>query len=105
LSHRSRRPVVALALLGISSPADDRTAGVAPARKRLLVITESRGFVHDVVRRKGGELCLVEKALIEMALGHPPEVWKDERFLKHLLGGLRYVLGLESGDATPSAKE
>jgi len=29
------------------------------------------------------------------ALGHRPEVWKDERFQKHLLGGLRYVLGME----------
>lgn len=35
------------------------------------------------------------------ALGHRPEVWKDERFVKHMHGGLRYVLGLESGDATP----
>jgi type 1 glutamine amidotransferase len=39
------------------------------------------------------------------ALGHRPEVWKDERFRKHMLGGLRYVLGLESADATPSAAE
>jgi type 1 glutamine amidotransferase len=35
------------------------------------------------------------------ALGHRAEVWKDERFQKHVLGGLRYVLGLEKGDATP----
>ena len=26
------------------------------------------------------------------ALGHRAEVWKDERFRKHLLGGLRWVL-------------
>jgi len=36
------------------------------------------------------------------ALGHRPEVWKDERFQKHMIGGLRYVLGLEEADATPS---
>lgn len=36
------------------------------------------------------------------ALGHRDEVWKDERFQKHLLGGLRYVLKLEDADATPS---
>src|SRR5262249_7371147 len=36
------------------------------------------------------------------SLGHRPEVWKDERFQKHVLGGLRYVMGLESADATPS---
>ncbi len=35
------------------------------------------------------------------ALGHRGEVWKDERFQKHVLGGLRFVLGLEKGDATP----
>jgi uncharacterized protein len=35
------------------------------------------------------------------ALGHRPEVWKDARFQKHMLGGLRYVMGLEEGDATP----
>lgn len=27
------------------------------------------------------------------ALGHRPEVWKDERFKKHLLGGLLWVMG------------
>jgi type 1 glutamine amidotransferase len=35
------------------------------------------------------------------ALGHRDEVWKDKRFLDHLHGGLRYVLGLEKADATP----
>jgi uncharacterized protein len=29
------------------------------------------------------------------ALGHRAEVWKDERFQKHLLGGLRWVLGAD----------
>jgi type 1 glutamine amidotransferase len=33
------------------------------------------------------------------ALGHRAEVWKDERFQKHMLGGLRYVLGLEQAGA------
>jgi type 1 glutamine amidotransferase len=35
------------------------------------------------------------------ALGHRAEVWKDERFQKHLVGGLRWVLGLEQADAKP----
>jgi type 1 glutamine amidotransferase len=40
------------------------------------------------------------------ALGHRDELWaKDERFRQHVLGGLRYVLGLEGADATPSAAE
>ena len=39
------------------------------------------------------------------ALGHRDELWqKDERFKAHVLGGLRYVLGLENGGAAPSAK-
>jgi type 1 glutamine amidotransferase len=57
---------VSLGLAGLSAAAPDKSVGVAPARKRLLVITESRGFVHDVVRRKDGELCLVEKTLIAL---------------------------------------
>jgi len=36
------------------------------------------------------------------ALGHRPEVWKDERFRKMLVGGLRYITRLENADATPT---
>lgn len=36
------------------------------------------------------------------SLGHRKEVWKDERFQAHLLGGLKWTLGLAPGDATPS---
>ena len=28
------------------------------------------------------------------ALGHRPEVWQDERFQQHLLGGMRWAMGL-----------
>ena len=38
------------------------------------------------------------------SLGHRKEVWKDPRFQEHLLGGLRWAIKLEEGDATPSAK-
>jgi type 1 glutamine amidotransferase len=38
------------------------------------------------------------------ALGHREEVWKDERFQKHLLGGLRFLLGLEDGSTEPSKR-
>ncbi len=38
------------------------------------------------------------------SLGHRKEVWKDERFQKHLLGGLKWATGVAAGDATPSAK-
>jgi type 1 glutamine amidotransferase len=39
------------------------------------------------------------------SLGHRKEVWKDERFQKHLLGGLRWATGEAKGDATPSGKK
>jgi type 1 glutamine amidotransferase len=38
------------------------------------------------------------------SFGHRKEVWKDQRYQEHLIGGLRWAVGLEKGDATPSAK-
>jgi len=38
------------------------------------------------------------------ALGHPDEVWADAHFQKHLLGGIKWALGLEKGDGKPQAK-
>ena len=38
------------------------------------------------------------------ALGHRKEVWKDERFQKHLFGGLDWATGIKAGDTTPSKK-
>ena len=38
------------------------------------------------------------------SLGHRKDVWKDPRYQEHLVGGLRWAMKLESGDATPSAK-
>jgi type 1 glutamine amidotransferase len=37
------------------------------------------------------------------SLGHRKEVWKDPRYQEHLVGGLRWAMKLENGDATPSA--
>jgi type 1 glutamine amidotransferase len=37
------------------------------AKKRLLLITESRGFVHSVVNRGKKSMCLVEKTFVELA--------------------------------------
>src|SRR5262249_38384328 len=37
------------------------------------------------------------------ALGHHKEVWRARRFQEHLLGGMKWALGLLPGDATPSA--
>jgi uncharacterized protein len=36
-------------------------------KKRLLLITESRGFVHGVVNRGKKDMCLVEKIFVELA--------------------------------------
>ena len=32
------------------------------------------------------------------AFGHREEVWKDERFLAHMLGGLKYAMGVSGSD-------
>jgi type 1 glutamine amidotransferase len=39
------------------------------------------------------------------SLGHFKEVWTDQRFQQHLFGGLRWAVGLDPGDATPSGKK
>jgi type 1 glutamine amidotransferase len=62
----------AVLILGSAVSADE--AG-KEAKKRLLVITESKGFMHDCVKRPGpNELCLVEKTLTEMGQKHNFEV-------------------------------
>ena len=38
------------------------------------------------------------------SFGHDNKVWKDEKFQKHLFGGLKWATGELPGDATPSAK-
>jgi type 1 glutamine amidotransferase len=38
------------------------------------------------------------------SLGPRREVWKDPRFQQHLMGGLKWAVGLAPGDATPSGK-
>lgn len=38
------------------------------------------------------------------SFGHDNKVWKDERFQKHLFGGLKWATGELPGDSTPSAK-
>ena len=38
------------------------------------------------------------------SLGHEKAVWRDPRYQQHLVGGLRWAMKLEDGDATPSAK-
>ena len=35
-------------------------------------------------------------------LGHNESTWIDQRFLDHVTGGMKWVLGQEAGDATPN---
>ncbi len=54
-----------LSLSQSPAPGDDK-----PGKKRLLVITESKGYRHSCVTRKNGALCLVEKTFIELGKKH-----------------------------------
>jgi uncharacterized protein len=38
------------------------------------------------------------------SLGHRENVWESEPYQKHILGGIKWALGLEPGDATPQSK-
>jgi type 1 glutamine amidotransferase len=56
-----------MVLLGLASLALGADPAPAGGKKKLLVITESRGFVHGCVRRPAADqLCLVEKAITEI---------------------------------------
>ncbi len=37
-------------------------------------------------------------------LGHREDVWENDLFQKHILGGILWALGLQPGDATPQAQ-
>src|SRR5437868_3886946 len=66
---------VGLFVLALSSQAQEvnpkpRFTGVKPApqkKMRLLLVTDSKGFVHSVVNRNKQPLCLVEKTFLELA--------------------------------------
>ena len=38
------------------------------------------------------------------SLGHREDVWENEAYQKHILGGLKWALGLEPGEDTPQMK-
>jgi uncharacterized protein len=43
-----------------------------------------------------------EGRVMHMSLGHNEHVWENETYRASLLGGIKWVLGLEEGDATPN---
>ncbi len=38
------------------------------------------------------------------SLGHREDVWENQRYQAHVLGGIKWALGLEAGDASPGNK-
>lgn len=38
-------------------------------------------------------------------LGHRQDVWENDRYKKHILGGIKWALGLEPGDSKPQRVE
>ncbi len=41
--------------------------------------------------------------LFYTTLGHREDVWENDLFQKHILGGIKWALGLEAGESTPLA--
>lgn len=40
--------------------------------------------------------------VMHMSLGHREDVWTNEKYMASMLGGVKWILGLEEGDATPN---
>jgi hypothetical protein len=40
--------------------------------------------------------------VLHMSLGHREDVWTNEKYTQSLLGGVKWLMGLEPGDATPN---
>src|SRR5688572_4602903 len=64
-------PFFALALSVVSLAVNYPSLAQAdepPKAARLLFVTQSKGFVHDVVKRKDGKLALAEQAMTEVGV-------------------------------------
>jgi putative membrane-bound dehydrogenase-like protein len=57
----------ALAAVARSAPAAPAAGAGAGAKKRLLLVTQSKGYEHDVVKRKGGKPSVVERTFNQLA--------------------------------------
>jgi type 1 glutamine amidotransferase len=40
--------------------------------------------------------------VLHMSLGHREEVWTNPKYLESMLGGIKWIMGQEPGDATPN---
>ncbi|HXG65249.1 MAG TPA: ThuA domain-containing protein [Blastocatellia bacterium] len=67
----------------------------------LTLDTSSVDLTKKGVKRTDGDFALAwyrpygQGRVFYTALGHRPEVWQDERFQQHLLGGLLWAMGVE----------
>ncbi|MGD9721294.1 MAG: ThuA domain-containing protein [Pirellulales bacterium] len=43
-----------------------------------------------------------EGKVLHMSLGHREDVWTNPKYMESLLGGIKWILGQEAGDATPN---
>jgi hypothetical protein len=39
---------------------------------------------------------------MHMSLGHNEAVWENPTYMQSMLGGVKWILGIEPGDATPN---
>ena len=67
------KKMLAALLLGliVMAPSIQAQQPGGTPKKKLLLITESKGFVHSVVNRGKNPLCLVEKTFLELAEKNP----------------------------------
>jgi type 1 glutamine amidotransferase len=75
-------------ILSVDNKSVDVTKGARKDRDYAI------SWCHDVGRGR----------VFYTSLGHRKEIWKDPRYQEHLMGGLKWALGEEFGDATPSSK-
>jgi type 1 glutamine amidotransferase len=40
--------------------------------------------------------------MFHMSLGHNEHVWENERYMQSMLGGIKWILGMEKGDSAPN---
>ena len=79
-------------------------------RVLLSLDTASVDLSNPRVHRTDGDFAISwcrtygEGRVFYTSLGHREEVWRDERYQKHLVNGIRWAMGELPGDATPRPK-